>query len=48
MSRLTTERDAALIKRQWTQMGDAEWLREFVTIFVEKDLGIQLVSDGSE
>ena len=45
---LTTERDGALIKRQLTQMGNAEWLREFVTIFVEKDLGIQLVSGGSE
>ncbi len=38
----TTARDDALIERQLTQMGTAGWLREFVAIFVEKDLGIKL------
>ncbi len=39
---LTTERDNALIEQQSTQMGAAEWLREFVAIYVEKDLRIKL------
>ena len=36
---LTTEKDDALVKRQW---GYAEVLREFFAIYVEKDLRIKL------
>ena len=39
---LTTEKDDALIKQQLTHTGTAEWLREFVAIYVEKDLRIRL------
>ncbi len=39
---LTTERDDELIKQQLTQMGKSEWLREFVAIYVQKDLGVTL------
>lgn len=39
---LTKERNDALVKQQLTQMGNADWLREFVALFVEKDLGIKL------
>ena len=39
---LTTEKDDALIERQLTDTGDAEWLREFIAIYVETDLGIKL------
>ncbi len=39
---LTTERDNALIEQQSTQVGAAEWLREFVAIYVENDLRIKL------
>jgi hypothetical protein len=37
---LTTEQDDALMKRQ-LEVGDG-WVREFVAIYVEKDLGIKL------
>jgi NAD(P)H-dependent FMN reductase len=37
---LTTEEDDALMKRQ-LELGDS-WVREFVAIYVEKDLGIKL------
>jgi len=37
---LTTEQDDALMKRQ-LELGDG-WVREFVAIYVEKNLGIQL------
>lgn len=39
---LTTERDDEFIKRQTTQEGAADWLRKFIAIYVEKDLGIEL------
>ena len=39
---LTTEKDDALIKQQSTHTGTPEWLREFVAIYVEKDLRIKL------
>ena len=39
---LTTEKDDALIKQQLTHTGTPEWLREFVAIYVEKDLRIKL------
>ena len=39
---LTTEKDDALIKEQSTHTGTPEWLREFVAIYVEKDLRIKL------
>ncbi len=39
---LTTQRDDELIKRQLTHTGAAEWLREFIAIYVEKDLGTRL------
>ena len=39
---LTTEKDDALVKRQSTDTGAAEWLREFVAIYVQKDLRIEL------
>ena len=39
---LTTEKDDALIKQQLTHTGIPEWLREFVAIYVEKDLRIKL------
>ncbi len=39
---LTTQKDDELIKRQLTHMGAAEWLREFIAIYVEKDLGTRL------
>lgn len=39
---LTTERDDDLIKQQTTQPGAADWLRKFIAIYVEKDLGIEL------
>lgn len=37
---LTKERDEALIRQQMAQTGAPEWLRRFVAIYVEKDLGI--------
>ncbi len=39
---LTTERDDSLIERQVTDKGDAEWLRRFIAIYAEKDLGVKL------
>jgi hypothetical protein len=39
---LTAEKDDALIERQMTDTGAAEWLREFIAIYVETDLGIKL------
>lgn len=39
---LTTEKDDELIQRQMTHGGAADWLREFIAIYVEKDLGIEL------
>ena len=39
---LTAEKDDALIERQLAHAGTAEWLREFVAIYVKKDLGIKL------
>ncbi len=39
---LTTKKDEELIKRQLTHMSAAEWLREFIAIYVEKDLGTKL------
>ncbi len=39
---LTTEKDDELVKRQMTHGGAADWLREFIAIYVEKDLGIEL------
>ena len=39
---LTAEKDDALIERQLTDTGAAEWLRGFVAIYVETDLGIKL------
>ena len=39
---LTTEKDDELIKRQMTDAGAADWLREFIAIYVEKDVGIEL------
>ena len=39
---LTAEKDDALIERQSTHAGTAEWLRDFIAIYVEKDLGIKL------
>jgi hypothetical protein len=39
---LTAEKDDSLIERQMTETGDAEWLRGFISIYVETDLGIKL------
>ena len=39
---LTAEKDDELIERQLAHAGTAEWLREFVAIYVKKDLGIKL------
>lgn len=39
---LTAEADDGLIERQLSDAGTAEWLREFIAIYVEKDLGIEL------
>ena len=39
---LTTEKDDAFIERQLAHARTAEWLREFVAIYVKKDLGIEL------
>ena len=39
---LTTGRDDALIEQQLTDSGSAEWLREFVAIYAERDLRIEL------
>ena len=44
---LTAERDDALIERQLTDTGAAEWLRRFIAIYVEADLGIKLSVRGS-
>jgi len=39
---LTAQKDDALIERQLTDAGAAEWLRAFLAIYVETDLGIEL------
>jgi len=39
---LTAEKDDSLIERQMTDTGAAEWLRGFIAIYVETDLGIKL------
>ncbi len=39
---LTTERDDTLLEQHVTQTGTPEWLRKFVAIYAEKDLGIRL------
>jgi hypothetical protein len=41
---LTAEKDDALIKRQLAQMGNAEWLRAFLAVYVGKDLRIRLTA----
>ncbi len=39
---LTTNRDDTLLEQHLAQMGTPEWLRKFVAIYAEKDLGIGL------
>jgi hypothetical protein len=39
---LTAEKDGSLIERQMMDTGTPEWLRRFITIYVETDLGIKL------
>ena len=39
---LTTKRDDALLEEHLAQTGTPEWLRRFVAIWVEKDLGVRL------
>ena len=39
---LTTNRDDTLLEQHLEQTGTPEWLRKFVAIYAEKDLGIRL------
>ncbi len=39
---LTTNRDDTLLEQHLAQTGTPEWLRKFVAIYAEKDLGIRL------
>ncbi len=39
---LTSERDEILLEEHSAQTGTPEWLRRFVAIYVEKDLGMKL------
>jgi hypothetical protein len=43
---LTAERDDDLIRQHTTQPEAADWLRKFIAIYVEKDLGIELTQQA--